>query len=119
MQSQRINHRPSGIAESQQLCHFVIGLAGGVISRAPDVFVCPAVLAFFRQKQMRVPAGNHQRQQRKINLEISFLLFFQQHRVDVPFKMVHGDQRLFQRKRQRLGITDARPAKLQPAPALA
>ena len=38
---------------------------------------------------------------------IAFLPLFQEHSVDVAFQMIHRDQRLVQRKGQRLGIADS------------
>ena len=36
MERQRINHGASGIAEPQQLSHFVVSFAGGIITRAAE-----------------------------------------------------------------------------------
>ena len=50
---------------------------------------------------------DHQRQRGERQLVSSVLPLFQQARVNVAFEMVDGDQRLLQRKSQRLCITDA------------
>ncbi len=63
---------------------------------------------------MRMSAGNNQGQQRKVHVGIPFLLFFQQHSVNVAFQVIHGDQRLLQSKRQRFRKADPhqqRPSK--------
>ena len=56
---------------------------------------------------MRVAARDHQRQHRKMKLAILALPLLEQHSMNVPFKMVHGDQRLLQREGQRFGKADA------------
>src|SRR5438874_11478322 len=56
---------------------------------------------------MRVTARYHQGEDRKAQLAISALPLFQQHGMDVPFQVIHRDQRLFQREGQSLGIAHA------------
>src|SRR5260221_14679518 len=56
---------------------------------------------------MRVSARDYQRKHRKMKLCISSLPLLKQHRVDMSLKMIHGNQRLLQRKSERLGETDA------------
>src|SRR6202023_2527779 len=46
-------------------------------------------------------------QQGKTQVAVSLLPLFEQHRVNVTFEVVDGNQRLLQSKRQRLGVTDA------------
>lgn len=50
---------------------------------------------------------NDQGQYRELQLMITLLSLLEQNGVDVAFEMVHGDQRLFERERERFGIADA------------
>ena len=54
MARQRVDDRPSRIAKPQQLGNFVISFSRGIVSRAPDVYIAPAMLTLLRQKQVRV-----------------------------------------------------------------
>ena len=56
---------------------------------------------------MRVPPRNNQGQQGKVDFIVSLLPLFEQHGMNVSFQMVHGDQRLVERERQRFGVADA------------
>ena len=56
---------------------------------------------------MSVAAGDDQRQHRETQLVIALPPLLQQHRMNVAFEMIHRDQRLVERKGQRLGIADA------------
>ena len=56
---------------------------------------------------MRVSARHDQREHRKMQLAISALAPLEQHGMNVPFKMVDGNQRLLERKSQCLGKADA------------
>ena len=107
---------PPGISQSQQLRDFVERFAGGVVASVADILVGPASSPLLCQIKMRVSARDHQRQHRETQLAVPPLPFFQQHGVNVAFQMIHGDQRLVQRKGQRLGIADADQQRLQPVP---
>src|SRR5262249_3760348 len=52
------------------------------------------------------------------NLEVSFLLLLQQNGVNVTFQMVHGDERLVQRKGQRFGVADTNQQRSRQPPPL-
>ena len=56
---------------------------------------------------MRVSAGNDQSEQRKTQIAISLLPLFEQNGMNVAFEMIDGNQRFFQRERQRLGVADS------------
>ena len=101
-----VDDRAAGIAQRQQFGHFVEGLAGSIVARVPDVAVRPTPALLLGQVQVRVAAGDHQRQHREIDFVIALLPLLQQHGVNMAFQVVDGDQRLLQGKRQRLGITD-------------
>src|SRR6185437_711325 len=78
-----VNHWAAGIAQPQQLGDFIEGFSGGIVSGVADVLVSPAALALFSQVEVRMSAGNHQRQQRKAQLAVALLLLFQQYGVDM------------------------------------
>jgi poly(A) polymerase len=107
---ERIDPRAAGIAQSEQLGHLVIGFAGCVVDGAAYKTVTPGAVRRPRQVEMRVAAGNNQRQCR-LCLEIFraalFFAFAKQDGVDVPLEMVHGDERNPLRKRQCFGVGDA------------
>src|SRR5205085_6980744 len=86
MTRQGVNDWSSGVSQSQQLCHFVEGFASGVVAGTSDVFVNPAVFPLLRQEKMRVSTGDHQCQQRKVDLEVPVLPLFQQYSMDVAFQ---------------------------------
>ena len=104
---QSVDDRSSRIPQSQQLRDFIERLSGGVIASVPDVPVGPEIFLHLGKIKMRVPARDHQRQHRKMQVCIFVLPRLQQYGVNVSLKMVHRDQRLLQGKSQRLGIADA------------
>ena len=59
MLCQCINDRAARISQSEQLGHFVIGFAGGVVTRASNVPVAPAFTLFLGQEQMRMSSGDN------------------------------------------------------------
>ena len=67
---------------------------------------------------MRVTARYHQGEDRKAQLAISALSLFQQHGMDVPFQVIHRDQRLLQREGQSLGIAHAHQQRSRESRAL-
>jgi putative nucleotidyltransferase with HDIG domain len=111
VRSQRINPWSSRVAEPKQLGNLIEGLTGGVIHCAAHIAVGPALAVVMSQIQMRVSPGNHQRECRQgqcVSLRLGGKLrLLKQHSVDMPFKVIDGDQRLAERKRQCLCIADA------------
>ncbi len=61
---QRVDPRTAGIAEAEQFCDFVEGLARGVVHGAAHERVVPRALRGPGQIKMGVPAGDDQRQSR-------------------------------------------------------
>ncbi len=103
---QPVDPRPAGIAQAEQLGYFVEGLARRVVQRLAHVAIVPDADAFFRKVQMRVPAGDDQRQQRSGN-GVMLLARLQQHGMDVTFQVVDRNQGLVERKGQPFGVQDA------------
>jgi hypothetical protein len=79
---QRIDHRPARIAESQQLCDFVEGLAGSIVARLAEQAVQEPFPHFV---EMRVASADHQRERRIFNRVLT------RHRMNMPLNMVHRD----------------------------
>src|SRR5208283_647549 len=102
-----VDDRASRIAEPQKLRHFIECFSGSVVARVPYIAVGPEIFVHLGKIEMRMPTRNNQRQHRKMQLAIFALPLLKQHRMDVSFKMVNRDQRLFQRKRQSFGKADA------------
>ena len=57
---------PAGITEAEQLGHFVVSLAGGVVARFAEQAVLESLAHF---EQVRVSAADHQRQ-RRVKLDL-------------------------------------------------
>jgi hypothetical protein len=76
-----------------------------------DIPVGPEILLQLSQIKMRMSARDHQAPAQEIeDRHFRFAAappLLQQHGMNVSLKMIHGDQRLLQRKGQRLGIADA------------
>src|SRR6202158_580154 len=89
-----VDDRSSGIAQSQKLRHFIERLSGSVVASVADVPVGPEIFLHLGEIQMRVAAGNNQREHREMKVVISALPLLEQYGMDVSLKMVHGDQRL-------------------------
>src|SRR5579864_1653707 len=62
---------------------------------------------FIRQVQMRMAARDHQRKYGKREVVIAPLPLIEENSMNVSFEMVYRDQRLIQRKSQRLRISHA------------
>ena len=107
MSCQPVDDRASGITEAEQFCDFVESLAGSVVTSVADVFIRPTLIVLGGQIQVGVPSRHDQSEHGKLQFVIALLPLFQQNRMNVAFKMVHRNQRLVERKGQRLGIADA------------
>ena len=65
--SEPVDDRASGIAEPEQLGDLVEGLSGSVVAGVADVLIGPEILHLrCGQIEMRVSAGDHQRQHGKL-----------------------------------------------------
>ena len=65
---QSVDDRSSRIPQSQQLRDFIERLSAGVIASVPDVPVGPEIFLHLGKIKMRVPARDHQRQHRKMQV---------------------------------------------------
>ena len=128
---QVIDPGTSRIPKPQQLRHLVKSLARGIVQRPSNQPVIPrpnfrTTNRRPRQKQMRVPTGNHKSQRRHrqtilfrlgtipmphprvvvfpAGVGYSLLPILQQDSMNMSFKMIHRNQRNFPRKGYRLGI---------------
>ncbi len=89
VRSERIDPRTTGIAEAEQLGHLVVSLAGSVVDGTAHVAIGPCACASLPRKvQMRVTAGDDEREQRKLHGRAVALPGLHQHRMDVAFEMV-------------------------------
>src|SRR5215471_2274341 len=71
-----------------------------------DVLVSPR-FAFLRcQIEVSVSARHDQCQHREVQIVVTLLPLFKQHRMDVPLQMVYSNERLIESEGQRLGVTD-------------
>ena len=59
-----------------------------------DVFVGPAFALLLGEIKMRVAAGNYQGQHRENDRMVALLPLFEQHRMNMAFQVIDGDQRL-------------------------
>ena len=91
---------PPGYPNPSSLRDLVEGFARGIVARSPQQSV-HAVLPRF--EQMRVPSADDQSEGRELD-RIPALPRFQNHRVNVAFDVVHGNQRNACRERNRFGI---------------
>ena len=104
----RIDPRPSRISQPEQLGHLVIRFTRRVVHRPAHVAIPQNPISIFticriRQVQMRMPARDHQGNQRQLH-RLTRAINIHQHSVNVPFQMIHRDQRLTKAERQRLRI---------------
>ena len=95
---QLVDHRPARIAEAQEFSDLVERLAGGVVASFAEQ---PVHKTFPHFKKMGVAAAHYQRQRGKLDLVLAG------HRMNVPFDVIHRDERKFPRKGERLGVSDA------------
>ena len=106
-----LNDRPARISQPQQLRHFVVGFPGSVVTGAPDEPISPAPAArlacHLAKIKMSVASRHNQSQHWKFKFTVTALPLFEQYCMDVPFQMIHRDQRLLQRKGQGFGIGDS------------
>ena len=101
--SQFVDHRATGIAEAEQLGHFVEGLPRRIVARFAEKAV---VEPFEYLKQMCMAAADHQRECGKFH-RFAALARFHHHRVNMALDMIHPDQRQAARKAQRFREGDA------------
>ncbi len=130
---QRVDPRTTGIAEAEQLRDLIEGFARGVVHGASHQRVIPCSLRRAGQIKVRVPAGDNKRESRisaglqtgvpgesvfdslgwetgctgGVHAARSGLPLIQQHRVNVTFEMIHGNQRKMIRKSESLGVCNA------------
>src|SRR4051812_425547 len=102
-----IDHRTAGVAQAEQLGDFIEGFAGGVVASVADVFITPCFAALLSKIEVSVSARNDKSEYRESQFMIALLPLLQQYGVNVPFKMIHGNQGLLEREGQSLGEADA------------
>ena len=123
VEGEGVNPGASGVAEAEQLGNLVEGFAGGVVEGAADERISPCAVCRTAEIKMCVSAGDDQSQRRllaKVHLPVVILSerseskdlrfglpFMQQHRMDVPFEVVDGDQLQPLGEGQRFGVGDA------------
>ncbi len=88
------------IAESQEFRDLVVGFAGCVVARFSEQSIGEALADF---EHMRMAAADDERERGVFNVGAGL----QNHRVDVAFDMVDGDERQIAGKAQGLGVGDA------------
>ncbi len=111
----RVDPRPAGIAEPEQLGDLVVGFAGGIIDGAADERIGPCAVCRTGEVEMSVSAGNDEGQRGVAGIlrvavvveDVLLLALVEEDGVNVAFKMVDGDERKILREGQRLGIGDA------------
>jgi poly(A) polymerase len=106
MRRQRIDPGAARIAQSQQLCDLVEGLAGRIVERGADVAIGKALALIADKIKMGMATGNDQGQRSSI-AQFEHFTMRQQNRVNMTLKMINGDERLAQSKGERLGIGDS------------
>jgi len=103
-----IEYRSAGIAEGQELGDFVVGFAGGVVTRLRDFFIgegwLRGVLSNFIQD--RVTTGNDEADGGKLR-PLPCFVSFEENRVDVPFEVIYRNERLVQSLGERFRVGDA------------
>ena len=92
---QAVDHRSARITETEQLRHLVVGLAGGIVTRAPETLVCA-------RRGDAVEAGVAARDDQHHGRQ-RHLPAFEHQRFDVTRQMVHRHERHALRPGQRLG----------------
>ena len=58
------------ITQSQQLRDLVVGLAGSIVTGVTDILVAPEIALRLHEVEMRVSAGNNQRENGKLKFRI-------------------------------------------------
>jgi len=100
-------------SRAKQFGNFVIGFACGVVQGAADKGVLPSTCDGASKIKMSVPAGNDESQRvfRFVTCGrracLAGFALVEQHRVDVAFQMVDGNQRQARCQGQSFGIGDA------------
>ena len=93
---QAVDHGAAGISETEELRNLVVGLARRIVA-SPASRRIQSVADF---EQVRVASANHQRERRQ------FHRVLRDDRVNVPFNMIHCDQREPARHSERLRVCD-------------
>ena len=113
MGRKRIDHGPAGIPEHEHFRHFVVRFPGGIVARPSDARIAELLRAIragrlpaLHRIEQRVSARDNQAQRGKFG-STPRCLGFQQHRVDMPFQVIHCDERLSKRLRQHFAIRQA------------
>lgn len=101
---QRIDPWATRIRQPEQLSYLVKRLARCIVHRAPQRTVSKYPACPLRQIQVRVAPRNHQCHHRRRSLRQQLRRTLHQHSIDVPFQVIHCQQRLPERKGQRLRI---------------
>ena len=96
--SEFVDYRPARIAEAEQFRNLVVRLPSRVVACFAQQTIGPRLAHF---KQVRVAAAYDQSESREADFGV-----FEQHRVNVPFHVIDGDERQFSGEAQSLGIRD-------------
>src|SRR6476646_5879824 len=92
MTGEPVDNWTSWIPQAEQLGDFIEGLPRCIVARLPNVFVEPTI-----------SSRNHEGQHWKVRLIIALLALLQQHSMNMPFEVIHGNERLVERERQCFG----------------
>src|SRR5271169_6735622 len=103
---QEVDDRSARIAKLKQFGHLVEGLSGGVVASVAYVAVGPTAFLALGKVEVRVATAHDKGKHGKLQIAVSILTLFQQYGVDMSFKMVHCDQRFFEREGQAFGIAE-------------
>ena len=111
--SQPVENRSAGIAQPKKLRHFVVRFTGGIVARLPQLSIIQLRAGLLRVRTFRfhfvkdrVPAGNNQAHCRQSRRAPGFMRL-QENRVHVPFEMIHRNEWLTQRLRQRFSVRNS------------
>lgn len=127
VRSEIVDDGAAGIAEGEHFGDFVVRFTGGVVARAADARVGEqrGVLGSVRgasgrnfdQIEQRMAAGHDETHGRKLR-RASGGMGFEKNGVDVTFEVIHGDERLVERKRKDFSVCQADEKRADKAGAL-
>src|SRR3982751_6354250 len=100
MTGKPVDNWTSWIPHAKQLSDFIEGFPRRIVACLPNVFVGPTISARFGAVEMGMSTRNHERQHWKVRPIIAFLALLQQHSMNMPFEVIHGNERLIERERQ-------------------
>src|SRR6266446_6820920 len=107
LHGQPVNDGTAWVPQPQQLRDFVEGLAGRIVPGVTNVLVRPARCSLLRQVKMGVSTRDYQGQDGELDLPIVYVPLFEQNGMDMAFQVIHGNQRLIERKGQCFGVADS------------